>query len=162
MLSPFSKEEKGPYSAPKEHTLSMKDSVFTSNSIVIVEGINTAMKKDSIDLDSSDIAVGLNLRIIDKTNKTYSAQPIYAIKSNYAFGISDSIPDLGLKFQFVKIDPHTGKVNLLVSEKKTNKKEFVIMKAIVFPLINVLWIGAILLIIGNLIAIRERLTKKSA
>lgn len=162
MLSPFTKEDKGPYSAAKEHTISIKDSIYTSNSIVITEGVNTAIEKDSLGLDSTDIAVGLILRVIDRTNKTHSALPIYAIKSNYAFGISDSIPELGLKFQFTKIDPHTGKVNISISEKKTNKKEFVIMKAIVFPLINVLWIGAILLIIGNLVAIRERLNKTSA
>ena len=45
-----------------------------------------------------------------------------------------------------------------------NIKAFIIMKAIIFPGINILWIGCILMIIGSVLAIRKRLkqAKESA
>ena len=52
-----------------------------------------------------------------------------------------SVDELGLQFDFNKIDPNTGKIELLIREKKSNKRDFVIMKAIIFPGINILWIG---------------------
>jgi len=41
-----------------------------------------------------------------------------------------------------------------MNNMKSNKKEFIIMKAIIFPGINILWTGCILMIIGSLLAIR--------
>jgi cytochrome c-type biogenesis protein CcmF len=67
------------------------------------------------------------------------------------------VDTLGVKFSFGKIDPATGKLELAVTEKKSNKKEFIIMKAIIFPGINILWMGCIMMILGSFIAIRQRI-----
>jgi cytochrome c-type biogenesis protein CcmF len=67
------------------------------------------------------------------------------------------VDSLGLKFSFTKIDPATGKIDLMVAEKKTNRKEFIIMKAIIFPGINILWMGCIMMMAGTIIAIRQRI-----
>ena len=45
-------------------------------------------------------------------------------------------------------------------EKKSNKKDFIIMKAIIFPGINLLWTGCILMIFGSILAIRHRLSQQ--
>ena len=66
---------------------------------------------------------------------------------------------MGVRFTFSKIDPSTGKLDLAVSEKKSNKKEFIIMKAIVFPGINILWTGCFVFIFGMLLTIRKRIRK---
>ena len=44
-----------------------------------------------------------------------------------------------------------------IAEKEGNVREFVIMKAIIFPQINILWTGCILMIIGTWIAIVKRI-----
>ena len=64
--------------------------------------------------------------------------------------------ELGLKFDFQKINTDNGKLDIALSEKKSNKKEFIIMKAIIFPGINILWMGCIMMITGSVIAIRQR------
>ena len=75
-------------------------------------------------------------------------------------GFREAVVDpLGLKFYFVNIDPATGKVEIAVSERKSNKHDFIIMKAIIFPGINILWTGCILMILGSVIAIRKRIQK---
>jgi cytochrome c-type biogenesis protein CcmF len=67
------------------------------------------------------------------------------------------VEELGLKFSFDRILPETNEVEISVYEKKANSREFVIMKAIIFPQINILWTGCILLIIGTWLAIRKRI-----
>ena len=51
------------------------------------------------------------------------------------------------------------KFEIEVSEKEGNAREFIIMKAIIFPYINILWVGCLLMIIGTWIAIIKRIKK---
>ena len=57
---------------------------------------------------------------------------------------------------FDKIETETGKVQLTISETKVAKKDFVILKAIKFPFINVLWLGCIIMMIGIALAVYTR------
>ncbi|MBL7883783.1 MAG: hypothetical protein JNL69_06920 [Bacteroidia bacterium] len=60
---------------------------------------------------------------------------------------------------FWKINPDSGKVEISVQEKKSNIKDFIVMQAIIFPYINILWIGCIIMAIGTLLSIWERIKK---
>jgi cytochrome c-type biogenesis protein CcmF len=66
---------------------------------------------------------------------------------------------MGLQFMFGKIDPATGKIEISVQEKKSNIKDFIVMQAMIFPYINILWIGCIIMAIGTLMSIAERVRK---
>jgi cytochrome c-type biogenesis protein CcmF len=144
--------------------MGISDTLFTSNAIVTLDFINSELDKDSFNLSEDDIIIEALLKALDKNGDTAFAKPIYLIQSNNGYTIPDSIPNLGLKFEFNRVIPLSGKINISVSEKKGNKKEFIIMKALMFPFINLLWTGAILLIIGCALAIfnrvRSRLAKK--
>ena len=70
-----------------------------------------------------------------------------------------TVADLGLRFAFTKIDTETGKIDISLLERKSNVKDFIIMKAIIFPGINILWLGCLIMIIGTVLAILKRLKK---
>jgi cytochrome c-type biogenesis protein CcmF len=72
------------------------------------------------------------------------------------------LDELGLKFAFWQVNPETGKVDISVSEKRSSKKDFIVMKAIVFPGINILWMGCFIMIIGTTMAVRYRLKRNKA
>ncbi|MEO8085825.1 MAG: cytochrome C biogenesis protein, partial [Bacteroidota bacterium] len=93
----------------------------------------------------------------DINKNVYHTEPLFIIQDMEVFSKETQLDTLGLKFTFGKIDPSTGKLELMVAEKKANKKEFIIMKAIIFPGINILWMGCILMIIGTFLAIRQRI-----
>jgi cytochrome c-type biogenesis protein CcmF len=50
-------------------------------------------------------------------------------------------------------------MDISVSEKKSAQKDFIVLKAIVFPYINILWLGCIVMTIGILLAIRHRIKR---
>ena len=146
----------------KTKTVSPGDTFMLSNSMVIVEGLNRDIDKHALQLGDSDIAVGARMTVEDVNKNIYHPEPVFIIHDMQVYAKEALVDTLGLKFTFTKIDPSTGKLEIGVSEKKSNKKEFIIMKAIIFPGINILWTGCIMMIIGSLIAIRKRIRKKSA
>jgi len=154
-------EHNGEYKEPVIKTVKTGDTITTSNSLIIFNGINKEVDRSKYNLSNEDIAIGAKLTIIDINKKQYHAQPLFVIKGNYVYPIEDKLDDMGLIFYFKKINPENGKVDLAIAEKKSNSKEFIVLKAIIFPYINFLWTGCILMIIGTIIAIRKRLSGKS-
>ena len=155
-------ESSDEYQAPKEHQLAIGDTVVTSNSFVILDGLDKNIRVDSLHLGPGDIAISARLRVEDINRKLYEAAPVFLIRDYSIYSLDDTVDALGLKFTFEKIDPETGKITLAVSEKKNNKKNFIIMKAIIFPGINILWIGCLLMILGSVMAIVRRIKKSRA
>lgn len=152
-------DEKDDYQAPKTRTVAIGDTFMTSNSFVIFEGFNKDVDRNEFGLHDSDIAVGARLRVEDVNRKQFISQPVFVIKDFNAFSKETTVDSLGLRFSFSKIDPKTGKIDLQVSEKKSNRHDFIIMKAIIFPGINILWTGCLLMITGSIMAIRRKIRK---
>ncbi len=145
------------WQTPKTKTVAVGDTFMTSNSMVIVEALNKDIDKASLQLSDSDIAVGARLKVEDINKNVYHTEPLFIIHEMQMYSKETQIDTLGIKFAFGKIDPSTGKLEVSFAEKKSNKKEFIIMKAIIFPGINILWMGCVLMIIGTFIAIRQRI-----
>ncbi|MBI3501699.1 MAG: cytochrome c biogenesis protein CcsA [Bacteroidetes bacterium] len=149
------------YSEPHNNNIAKGDTFFSKNSIIVLGNLTTALDKEKLGIQKADIIVGANLKILDVYGKVHSAMPIYYITDSIPNVIEAKVDELGLKFAFWQINPETGKVDISVSEKKSDKKDFIVMKAIVFPYINVLWMGCIIMIIGTVMAIRRRLKRKT-
>jgi len=145
------------YKEPHNNTIAIGDTFFTSNSIVVLENLVTQLDKGRLGIPNADIVVGASLKIFDVYGKVIEVMPIYYITDSVPNSLETEVKELGLKFAFWQINPETKKIDVSVSEKKSDKKDFIVMKAIVFPYINILWMGCIIMIIGTLIAIRRRL-----
>jgi cytochrome c-type biogenesis protein CcmF len=139
--------------------------------MIVFDSLSTSFDKSAYALGDKDIAVKAYLRAMEmqfnnstmkmEAKKTYPATPVYVIHENAVQPIPDTVPELGLKFNFWEINPQDGKIKIALQEKKENEKDFIVMQAIVFPYINILWSGCIIMAIGTVIAILERLRKKA-
>jgi cytochrome c-type biogenesis protein CcmF len=156
-------KEKKPDEFKKARTVTLApgDTVFGSNSIIIFEGLDKNVDKTKYNLGEKDIAVAAQMRVVDVQNNSFTARPVYSIQSVYAVPFADEITELGLKFIITKLIPESGKVELELHEKNSNLKEFIILKAIVFPGINILWAGCLIMVIGTVLAIRHRLKQSN-
>lgn len=144
------------YKEPHNNTVAIGDTFFTSNSIVVFEKLVTNIDKEKNGIPKADIAVGASLKIFDVYGNIREAMPIYYITDSIPNTVETEVLELGLKFAFWQINPETGKIDVSVSEKISDKKDFIVMQAIVFPYINILWMGCVIMIIGTLVAIRKR------
>jgi cytochrome c-type biogenesis protein CcmF len=146
------------YKEPNEYMLSEGDTAFSTNSIITLRSLNRALDVSELGLDPGDIAVSAVLDIIDINSKTYTAEPIFVLKDkSYTYTLADEVDELGLKFGFTKVDPEANQVQISIAERKDNSKEFIVMKAIIFPGINILWLGCILMFLGTIVAVVNRL-----
>lgn len=145
------------YGEPDTIYVDIQDTIFTSNAVVIFESFEREIDKDSLQLDSMDIAIGVNISAQPLGEEKRYTQSVMVIRGNRLFSIDGEIEELGLNFAFNGINPENGKLTIHISEKLKNAADFVIMQAIVFPYINVLWIGCIIMTLGSLIAVYNRI-----
>jgi cytochrome c-type biogenesis protein CcmF len=150
-------DEKG-YKEPKKHLLAVGDTIVLSNSLFTLLEIDKAVDKKSNALTESDIALGLKIKVTDINKKDYLIEPLFIIRGNEKITVPAELDKLGLKFDFTSIDTQANKFEVNLSEKKSNSREFIIMKALIFPGINILWIGCIMMFIGTWIAIRKQIS----
>lgn len=144
------------YTEYKMEEYAIGDTFSTNSALVIVEALNKDVDKQALVLNDNDLAVGLRLRVLDVNKKVRYAEPVFIIKGQTTYTKEAEITELGIRFSFSNILPDSGKMKIGISEKKNNKREFIIMKAIIFPQINILWTGCLLMIIGTWLAILKR------
>src|SRR6185369_15367529 len=118
------------------------------------------MSQEQYQKNDSSITVTAVLKAYDVNSKVYRAYPKYHLVKNRVEPISDSIPELGLNFSFWKINPADGSIEILMSERKSNQKDFIVMEAYMFPYINVLWLGCVVMVLGTILAIWQRIRSK--
>jgi cytochrome c-type biogenesis protein CcmF len=145
------------YREGKSFELKPGDTITTSNSLIVLEGLSKDVDRKKFMIAEDDIAVSARLLVMDVNRKLYRAEPVFILRDSVYFNRPDELADLGLRFTFEKVLPEENKVKILIAEKEGNSRDFIIMKAIIFPHINLLWIGCILLAVGTWIAVVRRL-----
>jgi cytochrome c-type biogenesis protein CcmF len=136
--------------------ISKGDTILASNAIVILEDFIRDVDPVENDLEEGDLAVAAKLRIIDITSTVRYSYPVMVIRDRSILTREAINEEMGLKFIFKKIDPETGKAEIEFFESKENKREFIVMKALVFPGINILWAGCIVMALGVAMAVYRR------
>ncbi|GGH71553.1 cytochrome c biogenesis protein CcsA [Phaeocystidibacter marisrubri] len=109
----------------------------------------------------SGATVGAALSIRTMQDSIYHAIPIYHITTEGESFEDAIIEEVGLKFQFASADANQQKIIIKAWEHREAQEDVIIVQAIVFPYINILWIGCILMGIGSFMAVYQRLKKKS-
>jgi cytochrome c-type biogenesis protein CcmF len=144
------------YQAPVAHEVSVGDTVRFRQGVILVKSINKNATIKDIPLGKGDVAIGMKLEV-QANNKTTEVEPIFLIKGNTKVDFGKKVDDAGLKLRFTNVIPDKDKLELTVYEKpKTDKKDWIVLKAIVFPYINLLWGGTIIMIVGFLLSIFRR------
>jgi cytochrome c-type biogenesis protein CcmF len=138
--------------------IGVQDSFFTKNSYVVFESLDPRpVVPDGFDTVNKLLAgIRLMAKTVDK--KSYPAEPVFIIdmgNGNTVSSIPAQVKDLGLTIDVVKIDPQSKKVTLNVRETE-KPLDFIIMKAIVFPYIGLVWLGGIITFLGALISLWRR------
>jgi cytochrome c-type biogenesis protein CcmF len=143
------------YETPVAHEVQLGDTVRFKKGYIVVKEINRNAKIQDIVLSGNDVAVGMKLEIF-ANNKTYNAEPIFLLKGGNKFDFGKTVEGAGLKLNFSNIYPSKQKLELTVAQLKPAERKWIVMKAIEFPYINLLWGGTIIMVVGFLLSIFRR------
>lgn len=136
--------EEKEWSETIEEEVQLGKPFFANDYVSTVERFERIDEIDGIPLEEGDIAVKAVVKVQGRT-KDYLLEPVYLIRDNFAARIPDENGALGIKLTVLKIIPEK---DALVMGINTSQKDYVILKAIEKPFINVLWLGTIILMAG--------------
>ncbi|MBS1639656.1 MAG: cytochrome c biogenesis protein CcsA [Bacteroidetes bacterium] len=160
-ISSFQQNKQDDTTHFENHEIKVGDTVFYSKGFIILNkvDINPATKKEKYAPDEA--ALFLNMEVVAKDGRRYAVAPGIAIKNNQVREMPDSVISQSLVLKFNKvINGDAGKLEVGVKESSAIT-DLVTLKVYEFPMINVLWIGIVIMVIGFVMSIRQR-NRKSA
>lgn len=142
----------------KSKQVSPGDSIFVSNGYLIFKGFNTRIQNKNYQAREGDIAVAADLEFYDLSGKRETADPVYYIRERLETSITDTLA-AGIQTRLVKIIPDQNAAEIEYRQASA-MDDYIIMKAIKFPFINVLWLGTVLMVLGFGISLIKRFQAK--
>jgi cytochrome c-type biogenesis protein CcmF len=137
----------------KLHPISMKDTVFYSNGYILLNKTVKNPDNDKYHFNPNDTALMADLTVISKDSMRYTARPAFYIKDNKFYRVADTV--FAQNLAVVLNGVADNKLQLGVKES-SSLVPFVSLKVYVFPQINILWIGTLIMIIGFVMSIVRR------
>jgi len=144
------------YHDGRQHKVKPGDRILVSGILLHVDSLAPARDFVKHGLLKKDLAAKAQITL-SRGNTTTIAEPLYIIRDSIPIPDIVTVEDWGLKLALQQIDPHDGSFTLAVWEHDSIKKDFIVMQAIVFPQINLLWLGCIIMMIGTFMAVRHRI-----
>lgn len=135
--------------------LKIGDTLTTKKAFVILKSLSPHPTNPLLPIRPNLISIAAQLEIISVEGKKYYAEPIYYIDGNYEKNIPAEVEQLAMNLKFEKLNTENNSIKLSAVEIMT-PQQFVILKAIKFPMINLLWLGCIIMGIGFVISIMRR------
>ena len=133
------------------------DTIFYSNGLMILNKVSVNPAEMKPKYRDDETALFLDLTVIAKDGRRYPAKPGIALKGMELRSLTDTVLSQSLVFKFNKVvDQKTGKLEIGIKES-ASITNLITLKVYEFPMINVLWIGVIIMVIGFIMTIFQRL-----
>jgi cytochrome c-type biogenesis protein CcmF len=141
------------------HQVAKGDTIKTSLNYLIFNGFDTKPTHPQYTPAPDDIAAAAIMTVVPINNiegrPDQEMRPIFVIRNSTASDIPALSPEIGLSLRFTRILPAEEKVEIQVLQEKP-KQAYVVMQAIIFPLINFVWIGSLMMMLGLTMSVFQR------
>lgn len=145
-------DEDREWSPAEEFSVAVKDTFFINDYVAVLEDVKGISEVDGLKLEATDAAAQATVKVLDR-DANVTMKPIFVIKNQEVWSKPVISNEMGLKMQLTRIDPVNGKFNFAVSR---GQREFIVLKALEKPHINLLWIGTLMVVVGLTIAAFRR------
>jgi cytochrome c-type biogenesis protein CcmF len=138
----------------KTFPVGLHDTVFYSKGMMILDTVLINPSNDKYHFSPTDTALLAQIRVITRDSQQYSLSPLLYVKNNMIFRVADTLfaQNLAVKLGSVM---NNKKIELLTKES-TDMVPFVSLKVYMFPQINLVWIGVIVMMTGFVMSIINR------
>ncbi|MDB5230447.1 MAG: cytochrome c heme lyase subunit CcmF, partial [Chitinophagaceae bacterium] len=130
--------------------------IFYSNGLMILNKVDVNPKDNARQINAGETAMMLDISVISKDGRRYGVRPGIAISGHDMRDLPDSVVSQGLVIRFNKIaDEKLGKLQIGVKESN-DISDLLTLKVYQFPWINILWIGVIVMVVGMILSVINR------
>ncbi|MGK7389582.1 MAG: cytochrome c biogenesis protein CcsA [Candidatus Cyclobacteriaceae bacterium M2_1C_046] len=137
-------EEPVKWSEIREDTIEIKTNFFVNDYVAEVHNLRQLNAIPGLAMENADVAVEAVITLQGEYG-TYEANPIFIIRDNKIGRIPAEIPELGVRIYLVNILPEQ---NSVIVGYNTRQKDWIVLKAVEKPWINILWLGTGVLMVG--------------
>lgn len=132
------------------------DTIFYSNGRLILNSVSFNPQGTKHKIASGDTLLVMDITVMSHEGAFYRSFPAIEVKNGAARTIADTVNAQSLVLQFNKvIDQEKGTLELGVKESK-ELLDLVTLKVYEFPMINVLWLGIIIMFFGFILSVFYR------
>ncbi len=152
-LGPFQQQQLRDSVAWSTHKLAKYDTIPNARYRVVFEGFQLPTTNSDYlkSAEAGDIAVGAKLKVIAvATDSVWRVEPVYVLRGDAQLNVPVFVPELGLELRFPKLYPQEDKAEFSIGESPAPA---ILLEAIHFPGINLVWLGKILLMGGLALSI---------
>lgn len=149
-------DEEKVYSDPVPQTVHLGDTFFIQDHVAVLKSVRKAGPELESRLGPSDVAVEAVIRILGSGNSYFEAKPVFLIRNQQAGLIPDVAEDIGARISLSNINPADGTFTILTESAKV---DWIIMKAMEKPGINLLWLGVLVMSTGFGMSVYRRFTE---
>lgn len=130
------------------------DTAFYSNGIYILNGVTKNPHNDKYHFKPTDAALMADITFISKDSMHYKAMPLIHIDEYGLNQVDDTVYAQNLYVKFAGVtEGRKIKIGIKESEKLI---EYVTLKAYIFPYINLVWLGLIIMALGIILSAVKR------
>jgi cytochrome c-type biogenesis protein CcmF len=138
----------------REITLAIGDTAFYSNGYMVLNNVEKDKSKMSVNINANQIALMADINITSKDSFHFKSKPIIVVDSLGIMNIDDTVYAQNLYMRFAGVaDQQKIKIGIKESDKFI---EYITVKAYVFPLINLVWLGLVIMALGLLLSMLQR------
>ncbi|HUQ96661.1 MAG TPA: cytochrome c biogenesis protein CcsA, partial [Chitinophagaceae bacterium] len=137
----------------KPQEVKIGDTLFYSKGFAILENLESHKDIPGAGMGETDSATVATIKVLAKTGSIYTIKPILIAKSGELYGQPDTVTAESL---IVQLQKTTGNKAELGLKENDAILEYITLKALKFPFINLLWLGTIIMVIGFLMSMVNR------
>jgi len=123
-------------------TLEVRDAVFTTDGSNI-KRLNMALQLRLVAMDGSEEAL----------------LPIYSLAGDQLTQTDAVAERSGVKARFASVETEEGRFKIQLWRRSEEDQPFILIQAIAFPWINLLWLGSVLMGLGSALAVVQRVQR---
>ena len=141
------------YSLAGVQEINLKDTINFARSFIILDSIDVDMKGKQVE----NASITAKFNILSMEYGVMKTQMKYIIKDGQLSREDGIVDPLNIKLSFQGVSDKSDAIMLGIYEKKS---DYIVLKAIVFPWMNVLWFGFVIMMSGLTIAFLKRITDR--
>ena len=148
----------------RKHDLMHRDSLIIGKSVLALDSISavTLDQKTGFGLLDKDLAVAAHFRLSGGGPDT-NFTALYIVRDSLVIPDMVTVEERGVKLRIDGFRPAEATFETVVWENLSVRRDFIVMQAIVFPQINLLWLGCLVMTAGALMSARQsRRRRKTA
>jgi cytochrome c-type biogenesis protein CcmF len=143
----------------KDREIKAGDTLFYSRGMLVLNGVNVNPAGERARYGADETGIFLDMTVIAKDGRRYAAKPGLALKGQELRYLTDTVASQSLVLRFNKVlDQKTGKLQLGVKES-SSITDLITLKVYEFPMINILWLGVVVMVVGFVMSIVQRVKK---